>query len=502
MYAQSTYILKISESAERLIKKISATFLLKGKQVKRQKQQYYDTFDWRLYQNGFYLIKENNLNLIERETLRLQDSIHWNSQHHPRFHQDFPLSSLKSRLAPLLSVRALMPVLRLNINTTCINIINIDEKIVTRILLTDVKVGKKTIPLLILKTVRGYLKEFADAEKYIDSLNLIKIQKDIPTLALEALNISPGDYTSKINFIFSPDMPAHEAFKKIGLFLTSVMKDNEKGIIKDIDTEFLHDFRVAVRRTRSAISQIKDIFSPSITDEYKTRFAALGKKSNRLRDIDVYLLNRHNMEKKLPTALRPGLACYFQSLQSERKNEIKNMQQILTSDLYRSLLNDWESLLNQNTIPADQRGKNYDRPIIEVAFKQIQKRYQQIAKQGFKINTDSPAESFHRLRINCKKLRYLLEFFASLLPSNDMPPLLKRIKNLQTILGDYNDYCMQQEHLMAFLNTAKTCPQITAAAIGGLMQDLSQRQQQQKEKFSVSFRAFTKEFQPFIESLV
>ena len=45
----------------------------------------------------------------------------------------------------------------------------------------------------------------------------------------------------------------------------AVMRANEEGIKADWDTEFLHDYRTAVRRTRSALSQIPGIFPPEIT---------------------------------------------------------------------------------------------------------------------------------------------------------------------------------------------------------------------------------------------
>ena len=42
------------------------------------------------------------------------------------------------------------------------------------------------------------------------------------------------------------------------------LRINEDGVRKDLDSEFLHDFRVAVRRTRSALSQIKGVFPAAV----------------------------------------------------------------------------------------------------------------------------------------------------------------------------------------------------------------------------------------------
>ena len=54
-------------------------------------------------------------------------------------------------------------------------------------------------------------------------------------------------------------MRADIAAKYIFSHLLKTMKDNEPGTIADTDSEFLHDFRVAVRRTRAGLSQLKGV---------------------------------------------------------------------------------------------------------------------------------------------------------------------------------------------------------------------------------------------------
>ena len=45
------------------------------------------------------------------------------------------------------------------------------------------------------------------------------------------------------------------------------MTENLPGLLDDIDTEFLHDFRVAVRRTRSTLK----LGRPALPAEVRTR---------------------------------------------------------------------------------------------------------------------------------------------------------------------------------------------------------------------------------------
>ena len=64
---------------------------------------------------------------------------------------------------------------------------------------------------------------------------------------------APGEYTGKIDVELDPTMPARMALAAVLLQLLDTLEANVPGTVRDIDTEFLHDLRVAVRRTRSAL---------------------------------------------------------------------------------------------------------------------------------------------------------------------------------------------------------------------------------------------------------
>ena len=59
-------------------------------------------------------------------------------------------------------------------------------------------------------------------------------------------------------------------------------------------------------------------------------------------------------------------------------------------------------------------------------------------------------EAVHRLRIECKKLRYLMEFFAELFPKEEGSAVLRLLRRLQTRLGEFNDALVQQRSLMNY----------------------------------------------------
>ena len=72
----------------------------------------------------------------------------------------------------------------------------------------------------------------------------------------------------------------------------------------------------------------------------------------------------------------------------------------------------------------------------EAAQLLIGKRYRGVLRRGREITSASSDESLHALRIRCKRLRYLLEFFRP-----TYGELLKaettRLKELQDVLGEF-----------------------------------------------------------------
>ena len=150
--------------------------------------------------------------------------------------------------------------------------------------------------------------------------------------------------------------------------------------------------------------------------------------------------------------------------------------------------------LGLNEPPQDSpMAPNADLPIIDIARKKIYKRYKNIVKTGNRILENTNDEMLHALRIECKKLRYLMEFFASLFHHKKINTLIAQLKKLQDNLGDFNDLCVQGEYL---LNIAEELP-ITdqhsnkaLVAIGSLIETLGREKQQVKDAFAKTFTVY------------
>lgn len=344
-----------------------------------------------------------------------------------------------------------------------------------------------------MNPVKGYAKHSRILVQRLAAAGLtIPNKEEMFYTALAFEDKKPGSYSAKVNVQLDPDMRSDEAAKAILRFLLHVIRINETKMEEDLDTEFVHDYRVAIRRTRSALGQIQSVFPAKTTDRFKKDFAFVGKLSNELRDLDVYLLNEADYKAMLPAALRDDIDPLFDHLRKKRSKAFQKVISGLKSKKYEKILEDWEAFLNKPR-QDDSAAPNAELPIIDLACKRIYQKYRSVVKAGNLILENAEDEMLHVLRIHCKKLRYLMEFFSSLFSRKKINVLIGQLKKLQDNLGDFNDLCVQEEYL---LNITKELPTThgqlkkTLVAIGSLIGTLGRERQMVKDAFVETFTNF------------
>jgi len=399
-----------------LIRELSQDYEIKKEPPRDAGFVIYDTFDWRLFNKSLCLFSSGN-KLWLRKLFQTEIVSSHEFSALPAFMDDFPDGGLKEVLIPIIKARALLRLVEVYSRSTPYRILNPDKKTVVRLIYEEYRPSPKDAPPLGAyfgaEPVKGYPKYYRQLTQRLRKAGLTPSKEDIYFNALDSAAKKSGSYSAKINLKLAPRMHAEEAAKVILHFLLQIIKINEAYLAMDIDTEFLHDFRVAIRRTRSALGQIKDVFPPETTERFKKDFAFVGKLSNRLRDLDVYLLRQKIYKTMLPPVLRDDIDPFFVYLREKRSQAFKEVINGLTSKTYEQILIDWEGFLNS---PPDDPplAANAALSIIVLARKRIFKRYRSIKKGGRQIVEDNNDAAMHALRIECKKLRYLMEFFSSL----------------------------------------------------------------------------------------
>lgn len=482
---------------ERFMNELSDQYNIKNEPVKIEIIRIYDTFDWRLFNKSLVLYgcagKLYLRNLSKRE---IMDSVHITS--FPVFIWAFPSSKLKEQLAPVIGVRALLKLVEIQSRSMPYSLLDREGKTVLRLVYEEIRSSRnKNAPALAahlwLQPVKGYSKHSQKMARRFEQAGLtVNTEDDIYFKGLKDAGKTPGSYFSKVNLQLDPHMRADEAAKIIFRFLLRVIRVNAANIEKDIDTEFLHDFRVAVRRSRAALGQIRSVFPTKTTERFKKDFAFLGKLTNELRDLDVYLLKEDGYKAKIAPVLCNDIEPLFDHLRRKRSEAFQKVIRGLKSKRYATIVKDWEAFLaaSSQDSPAAANAGVF---IITLARKGIRKKYRSILKAGNRILESADDQRLHALRIHCKKLRYLMEFFASLFPPEIINGSIEQLKRLQDNLGDFNDLRVQEKYL---LTVAKRLPlkrgesEKVFLAIGSLVGALGRDRKIVKEAFAEAFADF------------
>ncbi|NQS72322.1 MAG: CHAD domain-containing protein [Desulfobulbaceae bacterium] len=475
---------------------------------------YVDTFDWRLYQAGLILhVHQRSWSLYanDGELILLKGG----PQCKKACSIDvFPEGPMRSTLASVIGIRALLPLAEVELQGRQLHLRNGDGKIVLRLVLEEQRLPGETHSFRMARVfpLRGYDEELAAVRTLLQAQGIVEPVS--PLAGFEAGCLATGrkplDYSSKFTLALEPQLTAREAMQRVYGELLTAMRRNFPGTMADLDSEFLHDLRVAVRRTRSALSLTKGVFSVEALKPFKQGFAELGHATGPTRDLDVYLLSEEASLARLHPELRSGLQAYFTDITRQRRKAQRNMVRFLGSSRVERLLLDWERFLTATPPPG---GPLADKPIIKLANRIIRKHSQQVLRDGQNLDANTPDAEIHQLRIDCKKLRYSMEFFSSLYPEDAFAQLVKPLKAVQSILGDFNDLSVQQELLAATIrhqdlhkeaketgkgvhrNALQEAEAEQVASLGALMQSLYEQQQPLRQHFAEVFASMTSDVQ-------
>lgn len=403
----------------------------------------------------------------------------------PLFWWQFPAGRLRKQLKKSLGLRSLQPLVE--VKTIFLKLACRDDEGKTLVRLTlssqeSFRYPYQGLPgqqrfYLTLSPLRGYEQE---AHQALESLaSWLKEPAPVfePAGIYAALDLEPSQVQLPDPLPLKAEQATEQALRDLGLLLFKQMRHYEEGVLDDRDTECLHQYRVHLRRLRSIFGRLKAAFPQTEWRALQNHLAFFKKLTGPVRDLDVFLLQEQPFLKLLPEAFRPALQQLFKQVEQERNQAYRQLRNQLVSAKYTSHCQALDELLRQ---PAQETTRLGQLPIRQVADQTLWKGYKKICKKARKIDELSPDEQLHQLRLECKKLRYLMDFFAALYPSKKHRRRIKQLKRLQQSLGYFNDLSVQQQLLLKRLQKDTTSD--LDAALHGLITLLYQNQQQAKQE--------------------
>ena len=463
---------------------------------------FYDTFDGRLHAAGLRLTDDGLALTVANGSGEIT---HAASVDRSRvFASELPAGRLRDVVAPIVEMRALTPIARVHSRLRQLRVLDGEEKTVVRLVIEEPTVlgaegARRRIGLRVnVVGVRGY----DGARKRVcrvleNELGFAAADASLLDAAVMASGMPPGGVYSRLEAALHADQRADAAAAELLTHLVATITQNLPGVLADVDTEFLHDLRVAVRRTRSAQRQLQPVFPEGRISFFRAEFRWLQQATGPTRDLDVYLWEFDELGSTLPEFRRNALEPLRRLLLRHRGRERRRMLRALRSARFEELLVDWQAFLEKLVNdPLDDRPAAV-RPIGGVAGERIAAVYRRMVKTGRAIDADTPAERLHDLRKTGKELRYLLEFFARLYPAEVVKPMVRTLKGLQDTLGYFCDREVQAEALRSLGNEVATLEDGPGAlmAMGLLVERLEADKDAARSEFGERFAAFASDRQ-------
>jgi CHAD domain-containing protein len=427
-----------------------------------------DTFDWRLHSAGISLeyVDDGPLVMQFPDGARLQAppaGVKWPAHVH-----DLPAGLLRDALTPIVEPRALLAVVTVRSTARESRVLNADEKTVARVLTESVDDGTSQVWIQPLRGYDAVGDRIARLLARVDGLDAVTTTPY--DLALSHASRIPSNGSAAT---LQPETPAAVAIADMLAGFAAVIDENVAGTIGAIDIEFLHDLRVAVRRTRSILKLVGDVLPDKLAERFTPEFKWLGDLTTPVRDLDVYLLELDTMSARLTSADPRDLDPFRSFLIRHRGAERRRLVRGLRSRRFEKLMSDWRGEL---AAAAETAGG----PTVgALARQRVEGAYRKVARLGTRIKADSPSEQVHALRKRCKELRYLLEVFRPLCADAPHRQLLKELKALQDTLGEFQDGEVQREAVREFaaaMMEQGAAPPDTVLAMGELAAQLDAHQ--------------------------
>ena len=214
-------------------------------------------------------------------------------------------------------------------------------------------------------------------------------------------------------------------------------REHLPGVQRDIDTEFVHQARVATRRMRSALRLFHGAVSEGTAVYLEEELKWLGNQFGAVRDLDVFLLNLSRFQGQIECFPAKKKRAFENWVEKHRRAPLKHLCKALESSRFLNFERRFTQFL-EKPLPSHPRALLALKPVHEVAPTIITEKFDAVMKQGHALLAKPKLKQYHRLRIQVKKLRYAGEFMA---PAYDgaLDAFIEGTVGMQDCLGELQD---------------------------------------------------------------
>jgi CHAD domain-containing protein len=194
------------------------------------------------------------------------------------------------------------------------------------------------------------------------------------------------------------------------------------------DEDALHDFRVALRRTRSAVRAYRAVLGPCARKKDHRRLRDLSRATNAGRDAEVQVEWLVAHRRAVPRGERAGLNILLRELRRTRRAGYAEGRDALRASFERA-----SDKLRRHLGGAADGGE----PLRPAFGAPLAEHARTLADLLGRAHSMADRGQLHAARIAVKRLRYLLEPMVGALP--ETRAAVRTLKELQDLLGGQRD---------------------------------------------------------------
>ena len=253
-----------------------------------------------------------------------------------------------------------------------------------------------------------------------------------------------------------------DAGRQIFLQQLQRMQAHEAGSRTGDDIESLHKMRVAVRRMRSLMRLLRGYYPDKTVARTETRLRRIARVLGAIRDLDVLILDLQQFGATLPPESQQHANVLVSRLDRRRSKRRKRLNAFLDSKRYERSLRQLESFAGNQTRRADRPLRPYEPQELRHVLPSLLHQRLAIVSAYDAVLPAADDKRLHALRVECKRLRYAIEFFAPVLGAS-AASFLELVTAMQDTLGRINDIAV----FVSRLQKLKELPPAQAVIVEG-----------------------------------
>ena len=451
---ESTYVVSDEIPAHTIERSLQALLRTRHRLIGRQRFTLLDTIDGRVSRAGARLTHAgvDGRSIMSWKRSGTGSELAVQLAKPASFAWDFPDGALYRIVAPVIGPRRLLPQAEAEESGSVLDVLDNRGKTIARV---RIESGQARLPaprgtwqslptIVTLTGLRGYTDHYERLVPIVRSRPGVSgCPEDVQGVIRQRIG-APEPHDVSLRVDLQKGVRADVGARRIHLSLLEMMVSNQAGVVANLDSEFLHDFRVAVRRTRSLLGQIKYVFGDDALRHFSSEFSWLGKLTGPPRDLDVLILTLRERRRENPF---DGVDALVAFLERTQRDEHARLVEALNGDRFERLTSDWQAFLTQ-PVAVQPPAANAGRRLADVMFERAWRLSRRISRRASELDDTTAPEALHDMRVDAKKLRYVVDVVPGAGEDADVKRVLVALKALQRVLGDFNDAHVQQQRLL------------------------------------------------------